>query len=85
MSSSPIDGYGLIGDARTAALVSSDGSIDWMCLPRFDSLPVFGRLVGGPGGGYFRMGPAAAGAAGERRYLPDTATLETAWQRGSGG
>ncbi|HVB44120.1 MAG TPA: glycoside hydrolase family 15 protein [Streptosporangiaceae bacterium] len=80
----PIGDYGLIGDTRTAALVSSDGAIDWMCLPRFDSLPVFGRLVGGPGGGHFRVGPAAVGAAVERRYLPGTATLETVWESAAG-
>jgi GH15 family glucan-1,4-alpha-glucosidase len=84
MSLSQIGDYGLIGDTRTAALVSPDGAIDWMCLPRFDGMPVFGRLVGGPGGGYFRLGPDAAGEVAERRYLPDTATLETVWRRGSG-
>jgi GH15 family glucan-1,4-alpha-glucosidase len=70
MAARPIGDYGLIGDTRTAALVSPGGAIDWMCLPRFDSLPVFGRLVGGPAAGYFRVGPAMAGSAAERRVQP---------------
>ncbi|HKI28932.1 MAG TPA: trehalase-like domain-containing protein, partial [Actinomycetota bacterium] len=48
-----IGDHGLLGDTRTAALVSSYGSIDWMCFPRFDSPPLFGRLVGGETGGSF--------------------------------
>ncbi|HXQ56292.1 MAG TPA: trehalase-like domain-containing protein, partial [Actinomycetes bacterium] len=56
----PIEGYGLLGDTRTAALVALDGAIDWLCVPRFDGQPVFGRLVGGPAAGTFRMGPAGA-------------------------
>lgn len=75
----PIADYGLLGDTRTAALVSSEGSIDWMCLPRFDADPVFGRLVGGPPAGVFRLAPSAPGSVVERRYRPHTATLETTW------
>ncbi|HEX2551320.1 MAG TPA: trehalase-like domain-containing protein, partial [Nocardioidaceae bacterium] len=77
-----IGDYGLIGDTRTAALVSSDGAIDWFCAPRFDGEPVFGRLVGGPPAGTFRVGPAGAAAVVERRYRPHTATLETTWATG---
>ena len=77
-----IGDYGLIGDTRTAALVSSDGAIDWFCAPRFDGDPVFGRLVGGPPAGTFRVGPAGAAAVVERRYRPHTATLETTWAAG---
>jgi GH15 family glucan-1,4-alpha-glucosidase len=73
----PIEDYAMLGDTRTAALVAPDGSIDWLCVPRFDGEPVFGRLVGGSGAGSFRLGPA--GPAGSfsvraRRYRPDSAT-----------
>ena len=74
-----IEEYGLIGDTRTAALAAADGSIDWMCLPRFDGQPVFGRLVGGAGAGHFTLGPAHPAAVVSRRYRRDTATLETTW------
>jgi GH15 family glucan-1,4-alpha-glucosidase len=75
----PIGDYGLIGDTRTAALVASNGAIDWMCAPRFDSDPLFGRLVGGPSAGTFRVGPALPARTVWRRYRPGTATLETTW------
>jgi len=79
-----IEDYGLIGDTRTAALVASDGSIDWMCLPRFDGPSVFGRLVGGAGAGTFQMGPAGDANVIARRYRPGTATLETTWRTDGG-
>ena len=75
----PIEDYGLIGDTRTAALVASDGAIDWMCVPRFDGPPVFGRLVGGSGAGTFRLGPSGEATVIVRRYRPGTASLETTW------
>ena len=78
----PIGDYGLLGDTRTAALVSSEGAIDWLCVPRFDGQPVFGRLVGGPPAGTFRVGPARAATVVERRYRRHTATLETTWAVG---
>lgn len=71
----PIEDYGLLGDTRTAALVASDGSLDWLCVPRFDGHPVFGRLVGGPDAGAFRLGPAGPATVISRRYRPDSATL----------
>src|SRR5688500_15268326 len=75
----PIGEYGLIGDTRTAALVAPDGSIDWWCLPRFDSPPVFGRLVGGDDAGCFETHPAERFHVSGRRYLDATTTLETTW------
>jgi hypothetical protein len=82
MTDRPLDSYGLIGDTRTAALVADDGSIDWMCVPRFDGEPLFGRLVGGAG--TFRAGPAGPATIVERSYRRHTATLETTWQVGDG-
>ncbi|WP_246051112.1 glycoside hydrolase family 15 protein [Nocardioides guangzhouensis] len=80
----PIEAYGLLGDTRTAALVGPDGSVDWLCIPRFDGQPVFGRLVGGPDAGWFRLSPAHPTAVSARRYRPDSATLETTWKTDAG-
>lgn len=80
-----IEDYGLLGDTRTAALVSSDGAIDWLCVPYFDGRPLFARLVGGPAAGTFRLGPAIPAPVRTRRYLPNTATLETTWDTAGGG
>src|SRR5436190_4661213 len=78
----PIERYGLIGESGTAALVSDEGSIDWMCLPRFDSDPVFGRILD-PDAGHFSVRPAEEFTA-ERSYLPDTAVLATTYTTPSG-
>jgi GH15 family glucan-1,4-alpha-glucosidase len=82
--SRPIADYGLIGDSRTAALVSSEGAIDWLCAPRFDGAPIFGRLVGGPDAGTFRVGPAEPARLIDRRYRPGAATLEATWETAGG-
>jgi GH15 family glucan-1,4-alpha-glucosidase len=74
-----IGDHGLIGDTRSAALVAPDGSIDWLCLPRFDDPPVFGRLVGGDEAGWFGLAPAVPARLVHRRYRRDSATLETTW------
>jgi GH15 family glucan-1,4-alpha-glucosidase len=80
----PVEDYALVGDTRTAALVASDGAIDWMCIPRFDGEPLFGRLVGGPDAGSFRMGPAGPSTVTRRRYLSHTASVETTWATATG-
>lgn len=80
----PIADYGLVGDTRTAALVSAKGSVDWLCTPAFDGEPLFGALLGGLEAGRFLVGPVQPGTLVSRRYLPGTATLETVWAAGAG-
>ena len=79
----PIEDYALLGDGRTAALVSRDGSIDWMCWPRFDSSACFAALLGTPGHGRWWIGPAVE-AQVTRRYRPDTLILETTFETAAG-
>jgi GH15 family glucan-1,4-alpha-glucosidase len=69
--------HGLIGDLQTAALVTTDGSVDWMCLPRFDSPSVFGSLLDKDSGGEFRISPAMGDYTSKQLYIPDTAVLIT--------
>lgn len=69
--------HGLIGDLQTAALVSTDGAIDWFCAPRFDSPSVFGALLDHQEGGHFRIRPTAEAFTAKQLYLPDTAILIT--------
>ena len=79
----PIEDYALIGDCHTAALVGRDGSIDWLCFPRFDSGACFAALLGGPEHGRWRIAPVA-GASASRRYRDDTLILETDFETGDG-
>src|SRR6516165_5021693 len=69
--------HGLIGDLQTAALVATDGTIDWYCCPRFDSPSVFARLLDHRRGGYFRIAPEAEDCVVKQLYFPDTAVLIT--------
>ena len=71
----PIADYGLLADCNTAALVARDGSIDWFCLPRYDSGSVFGRILD-PGAGHWSIRPAGSFTS-KRRYLPGTLVIET--------
>jgi len=73
----PIEKYALVGDCHTAALVGSDGSIDWLCLPRFDSGACFAALLGGPEHGRWLLAPAAEPRRVRRRYRGDNLILET--------
>jgi GH15 family glucan-1,4-alpha-glucosidase len=73
----PIENYALIGDCHTAALVGNDGSIDWLCLPRFDSGACFAALLGGPEHGRWLLAPAGKVRSVRRRYRGDSLILET--------
>jgi GH15 family glucan-1,4-alpha-glucosidase len=73
----PIEEHGIIGDLHTAALVGVDGTIDWMCLPRFDSPSIFAAILDADKGGRFRIGPAVPGARTKQLYHPDTNVLIT--------
>ena len=73
----PIGEYGVIGDLHTVALVGMDGSIDFLCLPYFDSPSVFAALVDAERGGRFQIAPLLGSAARKQLYLPDTNVLLT--------
>lgn len=80
----PIESYGLIGNMRTAALVGQDGSIDWLCLPQFDSPSVFAAVLDDRKGGRFRIAPVQNGVTHKQFYWPDTNILVTRFLSDSG-
>jgi GH15 family glucan-1,4-alpha-glucosidase len=79
-----IEDYALLGDLHTAALVSREGSVDWLCLPRFDSGACFAALLDTPEAGRWLLAPAAGGACTRRRYRGDTLVLESEWDTPDG-
>ncbi len=79
-----IEDYALIGDCQSAALVGKDGSIDWLCLPRFDSAACFAALLGNPGNGRWLMAPEGEIRSVSRQYRKDTLVLETIFETDEG-
>ncbi|MDN5747792.1 MAG: glycoside hydrolase family 15 protein [Pseudonocardia sp.] len=75
-----IEDYGVIGDLRSMALVGADGSIDWLCLPRFDSAACFAALLDDEGAGRWLVAPAGGGYRMTRRYRNQSLVLETDWE-----
>ena len=79
-----IEDYALIGDCKTVALVGRDGSIDWLCWPRFDSAACFAALLGNADNGRWLIAPKDPVLGAERRYRPGTLVLETEFQTATG-
>ncbi len=79
-----ISDHGMIGDLQTAALVSTDGTVDWFCCPRFDSPSVFASLLDADHGGYFRIAPDRDDYVSKQLYFPDTAILITRFMTADG-
>ncbi len=79
-----IEDYGFLSDTETAALVGRNGSMDWLCIPRFDSAAVFARLLGTEDNGYWQIAPKAEVKATRRRYRGDTLILETEFETADG-
>ncbi len=79
----PIADYAFLSDCETCALVAPSGSVEWMCLPRFDSPSVFGSILDRDAG-MFRLGPDGVEVPAARRYLPGTMVLETSWDAPGG-
>lgn len=80
----PIESYGMIGDCKTAALVGRDGSVDWLCWPRFDSDACFAKLLGGQSNGFWLITPYEEIRSTSRAYRRDTLILETTFETDGG-
>src|SRR3954468_23633105 len=83
-SKRPIEEYGFIGNTQTAALVALDGTIEWLCLPRFDGAACFAALLGDEENGAWYLKPVVPIRKVARRYLEGTAVLETTFETGEG-
>jgi GH15 family glucan-1,4-alpha-glucosidase len=83
MTNLPISDYAVIGDSRSAALIAADGSIEWLCWPRFDSQSFLNRLLDRERGGHFTISPAGECSV-RRAYTPSTAVLVTDFHTGTG-
>src|SRR5262249_5194111 len=79
----PIANYAFLSDCHTGALVAPDGTVDWLCVPRFDAPTIFGALVD-RGAGTFRLGPFGINVPSGRTYEPGTNTMITAWKTPTG-
>ena len=79
-----IEDYAMIGNCRSAALVSRDGSIDWLCLPRFDAAACFASLLGDDSHGCWRLAPVDAAAESRREYVDGSLVLRTEWRTATG-
>jgi GH15 family glucan-1,4-alpha-glucosidase len=80
----PIEDYALLSDLETAAMISRDGSVDWLCLPRFDSPACLAALLGTPDNGFWRVAPVGGGPCTHRSYRPDTLVLDSRWETATG-
>src|SRR5438270_5012465 len=80
---SKIQDYAIIGNGRSAALISNRGSLDWLCWPRFDSASIFGAIIDPKIGGYWSVQPAGDSRT-SRRYIDSTNVLETTFSADSG-
>jgi GH15 family glucan-1,4-alpha-glucosidase len=79
-----IEDYAVVGDLHTGALVNKEGSIDWLCLPRFDSPACFNALLDTPDAGRWLLAPASGGPCTRRRYRDGSLILETEWETPDG-
>src|SRR3954468_24035237 len=80
----PLEDYAIIADTQTSALVGRNGSIDWLCVPRFDSGAIFAALLGTEENGHWTIAPAGAVTSVRRRYRDETLVLETEFETGGG-